>query len=80
MLKFYKHICYSSVGLSFGSGMKGCIGKSLADTRIFLFLANILQKFTVLPVGKLPDRDVRNYKLVGLLNPPSVSAKFIRRQ
>jgi len=60
--------------------MKGCIGKNLAETRIFLFLANILQKFTVLPVGKLPDGDVRNYKLVGILRPPSVSAKFIRRQ
>ncbi|KAF6034555.1 hypothetical protein EB796_007132 [Bugula neritina] len=71
---------YNSVGLSFGSGKKSCIGKSLAEARIFLFLANILQKFTVLPVGKLPDGDVRNYKLVGILRPPSVSAKFIRRQ
>jgi len=74
----YKHICYSFVGLSFGSGMKGCLGR--AETRILLFLANISQKFTVLPVGKLPDRDVRDYKLVGIVRPPSVSAKFIRRQ
>jgi len=60
--------------------MKGCIGKNFAETRIFLFLANILQKFIVLPVGKLPDRDVKNYKWVAVLKPPSVSAKFIRRQ
>ncbi|KAF6034561.1 hypothetical protein EB796_007138 [Bugula neritina] len=71
---------YNSVGLSFGSGKKSCFGKNLAETRIFLFLANILQKFTVLPVGDLPDRDVKNYKLVMVLRPPSVSVKFIRRQ
>ncbi|KAF6034558.1 hypothetical protein EB796_007135 [Bugula neritina] len=71
---------YNSVGLSFGSGQKGCIGKNLAETRIFLFLANILQRFNILPVENLPNRDVRTYNFVGVLTPPSGSVKFIRRQ
>jgi len=66
--------------ISFGSGKRGCIGKSLAETRIFLFLANILQKFALEPVGELPDRDLRKYELEIVLRPPKVFTKFIRRQ
>ena len=66
--------------LSFGSGRRRCPGETLAKTRILLFLANILQKFDIEPVGKLPDKDVRSYTLGILLAPPSSSVRFIRRQ
>ena len=70
--------CFSFLG--FGVGRRQCPGELLARTRIFLFLANVLQKFDVKPVGDLPDRDVRKYHMAALLMPPPVTAKFVRRQ
>jgi len=78
LLAPYSIIVYSFIG--FGAGRRVCIGETLARSRIFLFLANILQKFSLEPVGKLPSRDVREYKMSVLIKPPSVSARFIRRQ
>ncbi|XP_067942629.1 cytochrome P450 1A2-like [Watersipora subatra] len=66
--------------LGFGSGRRGCPGEVLAKSRIFLFLANILQNFTVKLAGELPSRDVRKYPMSLLLTPPSVKVRFIRRQ
>ena len=74
-----KVICVISF-LGFGAGRRQCLGEVLGKTRIFLFLANILQKFDIKPVGELPDRDVRNYKFAFVVTPPTVSARFIRRQ
>ncbi|XP_067943113.1 cytochrome P450 1A1-like [Watersipora subatra] len=66
--------------LTFGAGRRICPGELLAKSRIFLLLANILHKFDLQPVGELPDRDVRKYKLGILLSPPHVTARFVRRQ
>ena len=64
----------------FGSGRRQCPGEVLAKTRIFLFLATILQKFNVEPVDELPNRDVKGYVNSLVLNPPTVDARFVRRQ
>ncbi|XP_067941878.1 cytochrome P450 1A1-like [Watersipora subatra] len=66
--------------LGFGSGRRACPGELLARSRIFLFLANILQKYNVELIGKLPERDVRKYPMSILLSPPSTHVKFVRRQ
>ena len=66
--------------LAFGSGRRQCPGEVLAKTRIFLFLATILQKFNIEPVGDLPSRDVREYENALVLKPPAVTARFVRRQ
>ncbi|XP_067942312.1 cytochrome P450 2B5-like [Watersipora subatra] len=66
--------------LGFGAGRRACPGEVLAKSRIFLFLVNILQKYTVELAGELPDRDVRNYPMSILLTPPSVKVRFVRRQ
>ncbi|XP_067942904.1 cytochrome P450 2B1-like [Watersipora subatra] len=66
--------------LGFGAGRRQCPGESFAKSRIFLFLANILQKYHVEVDGELPDRDVRKYPMSILLTPPSVKVRFTRRQ
>ena len=69
---------FSFVG--FGSGPRVCPGELLARSRIFLFLANILQKFDIEPAGELPDNDVRNYEMQIIVQPPSANARFMLRQ
>ncbi|XP_067943681.1 cytochrome P450 1A1-like isoform X3 [Watersipora subatra] len=66
--------------LGFGAGRRQCPGESFAKSRIFLFLANILQKYDVKVDGELPERDVRKYPMSILLTPPSVKVQFTRRQ
>ncbi|XP_067942929.1 cytochrome P450 2M1-like [Watersipora subatra] len=63
----------------FGAGRRACPGEHLARSRIFLFLANILQKYDLELQDELPEDDVRKYPLSILLTPPSVKVRFIRR-
>ncbi|BET00584.1 cytochrome P450 [Nesidiocoris tenuis] len=45
--------------MPFGMGKRKCIGESLAKTSLFLFLTNILHKFTISPV---PGRPIPSLK------------------
>jgi len=63
--------------IGFGAGRRQCPGELLARSRIFLLLANILQKFDVEPAdGEIPERDVRGYTMGVIVKPPPVSARF----
>ena len=73
MLSYLMFTCSAT---SFGMGRRGCL---LARSRIFLFLADILQKFDIEPAGELPERDVRNYPLSVIVEPPEFKAKFSLR-
>ena len=42
--------------LVFGAGTRGCVGENLALTRIFLLIANLIQRFHVLPSGSCEDQ------------------------
>jgi len=64
---------------SFGMGRRVCPGELLAKSRIFLFLAGILQKFDIGRAADLPDRDVRSYPLSVVIDPPPVKAIFTLR-
>lgn len=69
------HFIHSFIG--FGAGRRQCPGELLARSRIFLLLANILQKFDVEPAdGEIPERDVRGYTMGVIVKPPPVSARF----
>lgn len=52
----------------------------MARKRIFLFLANVLQKFDIEAVGEIPTRDVRKYEMGIIVQPPSVDVRFTLRQ
>ena len=53
--------------LAFSIGSRGCPGKNFGKSRVFLYLAAILQSFDVLPAsdGKLPETDPRDYQPTG---------------
>ena len=65
--------------VGFGAGRRQCPGELLARTRIFLFMASILQKFNINPVGEIPKDDVRTFEMGLLLEVPEVSARFVYR-
>jgi len=65
--------------VGFGAGRRQCPGELLARTRIFLLMATVLQRFDIVPVGKIPEDDVRKFKMGILLEVPEVSARFVYR-
>ena len=74
------YLLFTCSATSFGMGRRGCPGELLARSRIFLFLAGVLQKFDIEPAGELPDNDVRNYEMQIIVQPPSAYARFMLRQ
>ncbi|XP_045191775.2 steroid 17-alpha-hydroxylase/17,20 lyase-like [Mercenaria mercenaria] len=65
----------------FSVGRRICLGKDIAFNRIFLYITNILQKFTLLPPDSctLPDADPREYVPGLVLQPKPFTCKLIRR-
>ena len=48
--------------ISFGTGSRDCVGENLGKSRLFLYLAIVLQSFDLVPgvTEELPDTDPRN--------------------
>ena len=67
--------------MQFGAGPRVCLGELLAMTRMFLFLANLIQEFEFhLSPGVDPvSCDPRDYNVGLNLSPPDYQACFIRR-
>ncbi|CAH1799433.1 unnamed protein product [Owenia fusiformis] len=65
----------------FGAGRRVCAAEQFARTRVFLFLANILQRFTIVqPEDAEPSSaDPRDYTLGLVLNPGQFTIKAIPR-
>jgi cytochrome P450 len=57
--------------LAFGTGTRSCLGESFIKSRIFLFVAVLLQQFTLKPADPqdIPSCDPRRY-VTGLLKAP----------
>ena len=49
--------------VAFSTGRRDCPGKTFAKSRMFLYLATVLQSFDLMPgsAGELPDTDPHNY-------------------
>ena len=55
--------------LAFSTGHRECPGENFGKSRVFLYLAAILQSFNIIPAtdGKLPKTDPRDYQPAGNL-------------
>ncbi|CAH1780868.1 unnamed protein product, partial [Owenia fusiformis] len=68
--------------ISFGAGRRGCVGEQFARTRLFLFCATLMQKFTISPPdgSESPSPDPRDFPLGAILHPVPFRIKAIARQ
>ncbi|ESN97253.1 hypothetical protein HELRODRAFT_102182 [Helobdella robusta] len=70
--------------MAFGAGPRGCPGEAIATSRFFLMATNLIQRFIIEPAdqdaGDVSKCDPRNFELGLVTNPPSFTAKFIRRR
>ncbi|CAH1780865.1 unnamed protein product [Owenia fusiformis] len=68
--------------ISFGAGRRVCVGEQFARTRLFLFCATLLQKFTICPPddSQSPSPDPRDFPLGIILHPVPFQIKAIARQ
>ncbi|CAH1780887.1 unnamed protein product [Owenia fusiformis] len=68
--------------ISFGAGRRVCVGEQFARTRLFLFCATLLQKFTISPPdgSQSPSPDPRDFPLGIVLHPVPFQIKAIARQ
>ena len=50
--------------VAFSTGRRECPGRNFGNSRVFLYLAAVLQSFSIEPAtdGRLPDTDPRRYK------------------
>ncbi|XP_045157633.2 cytochrome P450 2B19-like [Mercenaria mercenaria] len=66
---------------TFSVGRRVCAGKDIAFNRMFLYLTNILQRFSLLPpeFSTLPSADPRGYVPGLFLEPKPFACKLIRR-
>ncbi len=87
---FFYH-CYFSLlfiffffrNVAFGCGRRACVGENLARNRAFLFLACLMQKFTLTPADghPLPPQDPREYAAGLSIRPkPYVISAKLRTQ
>ena len=55
--------------LAFSTGHRECPGENFGKSRVFLYLAAILQSFDIIPAtdGKLPETDPRDYQSAAIL-------------
>ncbi|XP_070616814.1 cytochrome P450 2K6-like [Erythrolamprus reginae] len=56
--------------LPFSAGKRACPGETLAKTELFMFLTNVLQRFTLQPAPGLSKEDLDMTRAVGLTTPP----------
>ncbi|XP_056021996.1 steroid 17-alpha-hydroxylase/17,20 lyase-like [Ostrea edulis] len=69
--------------LVFGIGKRSCVGEIFAKSRIFLFLATVLQNFTIMEPddGCLPDLLPREMESSGIiLQPKPYKVRFVLRE
>ncbi|XP_056013423.1 steroid 17-alpha-hydroxylase/17,20 lyase-like isoform X3 [Ostrea edulis] len=68
--------------LAFGIGKRGCIGEVFAKSRIFLFLATLMQSFTILEPEdcELPDFLPKDMEPGLLLQPKPYKVRFVQRE
>ncbi|CAH1780885.1 unnamed protein product [Owenia fusiformis] len=68
--------------ISFGAGRRVCVGEQFARTRLFLFCATLLQKFTITPPegSQSPSPDPRDFPPGIVLQPVPFQIKAIARQ
>ena len=66
--------------LPFGAGSRVCVGEVFAMTRVFLYIASVLQHFTIKPApGEQISCDPRDYRLGINLSPPDFEVCFVPR-
>ena len=66
--------------LPFGAGSRVCVGEVFAMTRMFLYIASVLQHFTIKPApGAKVTCDPRDYILGITLSPPDFEVSFVPR-
>ena len=66
--------------LPFGAGSRVCVGEVFAMTRMFLYIASVLQHFTIKPAsGEKVTCDPRDYRLGVTLSPPDFVVCFVPR-
>ena len=66
--------------LPFGAGSRVCVGEVFAMTRMFLYIASVLQHFTIKPApGEKVTCDPRDYILGIALSPPDFEVCFSPR-
>ena len=69
--------------MPFGAGARVCVGEVLASTRMFLILASIMQRFTLLPetvLSEQPSCDARDYELAITMVPPDFKVRLMLRE
>ncbi|CAH1780864.1 unnamed protein product [Owenia fusiformis] len=66
----------------FGAGRRICVGEQFARTRLFLFCAKLMQKFTICPPdgSQIPSPDSRGFPLGLVLHPVPFQIKAISRR
>ncbi|KAH9489495.1 Cytochrome P450 2C3 [Bulinus truncatus] len=71
-IKYYDEL------IPFSVGRRACLGESMAQTELYLYLANVIQKFEFLPVD--PDQPPSVKYTVGLLvTPGAYKVKIVSR-
>ncbi|CAG5115329.1 unnamed protein product [Candidula unifasciata] len=65
--------------IPFSIGRRACLGESLAKMELFLFLANMFQRFEFLPAspGRLPPTD---YKVAVVMTPKHYEVRAVERK
>lgn len=67
--------------MTFGAGVRGCLGKNFALSSLFLFATNIVKNFSIEPSddSDLPKHDPRTYDFGVALKPQRCLLKFVER-
>ena len=66
--------------MPFGAGSRVCVGEVFAMTRMFLYIASVLQHFMIKPApGEKVTCDPRDYRLGVTLSPPDFKVSFVPR-